>query len=34
KGHVGESIEVQNAESRRRFLAKVIGPGRVEVMAP
>ncbi|MBF0177893.1 MAG: flagellar basal body P-ring formation protein FlgA [Magnetococcales bacterium] len=34
KGRVGESIEVQNPDSRRRFLARVVGPGRVEVMVP
>ncbi|MBF0152647.1 MAG: flagellar basal body P-ring formation protein FlgA [Magnetococcales bacterium] len=34
KGRVGESIEVQNSESRRRFLARIVSPGHVEVMVP
>ncbi|MBF0135577.1 MAG: flagellar basal body P-ring formation chaperone FlgA [Magnetococcus sp. DMHC-1] len=34
KGRIGEAIEIQNPNSRRRFLARVTGPGHVEVMSP
>ncbi|MBF0369498.1 MAG: flagellar basal body P-ring formation protein FlgA [Magnetococcales bacterium] len=31
KGRIGETIEVRNPDSRQRYLARIIGPGEVQV---
>ncbi|MEO5377473.1 MAG: flagellar basal body P-ring formation chaperone FlgA [Magnetococcus sp. DMHC-6] len=31
KGHIGDQIEIRNPESRKRFMAKITGPGEAQV---